>query len=1226
MLYLRQACALINIGILLILASCGGSQQTPDAGQAGQQQAALQSDAKVEDNSVDGLLEVLMQPQLPLADGLRGVSIAAPQQLLGRLDAQFDAKTTLCAWSGWFIEGAAYQDGLPNSNVSRDGVELTEGLYSPSYDGMALESGSYAIYRWNLRGYSGEQTIGFSWVPDMAPEDAGNWYIGLANLQDDRWEFFEGPDDNVLSISSFGPYRSATGDVLLAFVLLGSTEAALAHMEAGVPEKRATGELGLPETAPDFPLLAKASVLPAAVDLSAECAPVNDQMQWGACTAFAVGDSAYNHELGQVYGAYGWNLQSPANRVSPKYLYIKSGELGGFPASGDYGRYTDEVIDNLMNYGTATDANAPYDMVYDNNWSSAALEDAKVLKIESWREVPCNTDDGIDTVKRILAEQGKVLPMRVNLDITFPSLLPGQVWYYTWGTIGGHAMCIVGYDDSKGASGAFKVRNSWGRFWGDKGYCWIAYESFRNPYAFIRCYTMTEDYGTDVVDRFGLNAPAIPPVSGLSATQGTEEGGIHLAWDAYSGGGALHVMRDSIGNEVAVLDPSETEWLDDTVSDPYGHVYWVQADGAQSSPAVTGYIAALPQVLEVLPLEGISDEGLSIGASVTGSGPMSFVWDFGLGATPASSIQQRPYITLKNPGTYGGTLTVSNAIGSDEFSFQYTVLPQPVLIDHVYGTSGYSGDQAIIGIVSDGPPQGYSWDFGDACTPSTSTDGEPFVTYGAPGVYEATVTITNLVGEDTLNFLIAVLDPTETKWSQPGFDSRRSRQSPLVGPQDNSRRWRFMASYPEVNVNSSHVMDVLELPSGDLIVPCSTNGNGNKLFRITPAGAVVWKNEYPFPLKGYLTQPVSSADGAKLYLTSGRSVYCLDSADGAEIWRNDGDFSESYHVLLENANGEVYVVRNGRWLGVFDGEDGSQLGEEFVLSDRNGSVANAVLAPNGTLFISTEFNHEDRLVSFDTVENVPLHSIFMPQLVRGMAISPDGLTIYTLDDQCDTRAFDTNTCNMVWWQKGTRGAFSFNRNAPAVMADGTVVVANQGGKVSALDPATGAIIWDYDLELDPDCRSTPAIGRDGTVYFGGCDTRLYAVKEGALVWQSDPAGTLYFSGSPTIASDGTLYCGSDNGMLWAFGTGSDELFYPAYVNSVSPLSGTPGSMQTFMADVAGSGVISYQWDFDGGATPDKPTDAAPEVTLGLPGTYDCKLTVSNELGNHTFDFELVVGS
>jgi hypothetical protein len=43
--------------------------------------------------------------------------------------------------------------------------------------------------------------------------------------------------------------------------------------------------------------------------------------------------------------------------------------------------------------------------------------------------------------------------------------------------IGGHAMCVVGYDDSK-YGGAFEIMNSWGSEYGDSGFVWIKYSDF----------------------------------------------------------------------------------------------------------------------------------------------------------------------------------------------------------------------------------------------------------------------------------------------------------------------------------------------------------------------------------------------------------------------------------------------------------------------------------------------------------------------------------------------------------------------------------------------------------------------------------------------------------------------------------------------------------------------------------------------------------------------------
>jgi len=41
-----------------------------------------------------------------------------------------------------------------------------------------------------------------------------------------------------------------------------------------------------------------------------------------------------------------------------------------------------------------------------------------------------------------------------------------------------HAIVVIGYDDSK-YGGAFEIMNSWGTFWGDKGFIWMKYKDFQ---------------------------------------------------------------------------------------------------------------------------------------------------------------------------------------------------------------------------------------------------------------------------------------------------------------------------------------------------------------------------------------------------------------------------------------------------------------------------------------------------------------------------------------------------------------------------------------------------------------------------------------------------------------------------------------------------------------------------------------------------------------------------
>ena len=50
---------------------------------------------------------------------------------------------------------------------------------------------------------------------------------------------------------------------------------------------------------------------------------------------------------------------------------------------------------------------------------------------------------------------------------------------YNMQGFGGHAMCIIGYDDQK-EGGSFQIMNSWGSSWGSDGIAWVRYPDFEH--------------------------------------------------------------------------------------------------------------------------------------------------------------------------------------------------------------------------------------------------------------------------------------------------------------------------------------------------------------------------------------------------------------------------------------------------------------------------------------------------------------------------------------------------------------------------------------------------------------------------------------------------------------------------------------------------------------------------------------------------------------------------
>jgi hypothetical protein len=92
----------------------------------------------------------------------------------------------------------------------------------------------------------------------------------------------------------------------------------------------------------------------------------------------------------------------------------------------------------------------------------------------------------VKQVKNALAGFKAVI-IGMNVRRNFYNLANAKFWWPELGNVtpaGGHAMVVVGYDDR---AGAFRLFNSWGQNWGDKGYIWVKYEHFAQfcKYAYI---------------------------------------------------------------------------------------------------------------------------------------------------------------------------------------------------------------------------------------------------------------------------------------------------------------------------------------------------------------------------------------------------------------------------------------------------------------------------------------------------------------------------------------------------------------------------------------------------------------------------------------------------------------------------------------------------------------------------------------------------------------------
>jgi hypothetical protein len=222
-----------------------------------------------------------------------------------------------------------------------------------------------------------------------------------------------------------------------------------------------------------------------AVDLTAEMPPVGDQGNQGSCVAWAAGYYDKTHaeyverQLGTPNPTY--DLDDPEYQISPAFIYnqINAGRDGGASMMDAQRLILDQGACNMNDF--------PYDDADYTTWpTEAAYENAIPYRGQEAWGVNVWSDDGINQVKWVLCAHTTCV-LGINVFSNFDNIERYDTVYTVHDKAGksrgGHALCLVGYDDNRQTAdgpGAFRLVNSWGAGWGNEGYGWISYEAVKN--------------------------------------------------------------------------------------------------------------------------------------------------------------------------------------------------------------------------------------------------------------------------------------------------------------------------------------------------------------------------------------------------------------------------------------------------------------------------------------------------------------------------------------------------------------------------------------------------------------------------------------------------------------------------------------------------------------------------------------------------------------------------
>ena len=206
--------------------------------------------------------------------------------------------------------------------------------------------------------------------------------------------------------------------------------------------------------------------LPSSADLSAWLPGVGHQGTQSSCTAWATTYYMRSYYVNRDGGNTG-----RSQSLSPAFVYNQLAPPGTGCSEGLYIR---RALDFLKSRGAPPMESFPYAMS-----SCAAVPSQSVdqqagnFRIRDWKRL----DRGkLDDVKGEVAA-GNPVVIAMLLPPSFVAHKGSAPYDDITPSQDAHAMTVVGYDDNRRA---FRLINSWGVGWGDRGYAWISYRAFQS--------------------------------------------------------------------------------------------------------------------------------------------------------------------------------------------------------------------------------------------------------------------------------------------------------------------------------------------------------------------------------------------------------------------------------------------------------------------------------------------------------------------------------------------------------------------------------------------------------------------------------------------------------------------------------------------------------------------------------------------------------------------------
>ncbi len=260
--------------------------------------------------------------------------------------------------------------------------------------------------------------------------------------------------------------------LVITFFLLVATTIAAQEFYTGLIEKEGEYEK-IPQKA--TLLTRDYKNMPSRYSLEAYCPTPLSQGQYGTCTSWAAAYAA--RTITEAVNNH-WTDSAIINReaFSPPFLYKHIKNYNDYNCQN--GSAIPDALSQMKAKGVPKLKN--FNIWCADKIPAEIYRQATNYRIDDYFTLFWEEDSyskKINATKKAISQNRPVI---IGMDVydSFSSWSIKNVWNGEMnGKLGGHAMCVVGYDDNK-YGGAFLLMNSWGNRWGNNGFIWVTYRDY----------------------------------------------------------------------------------------------------------------------------------------------------------------------------------------------------------------------------------------------------------------------------------------------------------------------------------------------------------------------------------------------------------------------------------------------------------------------------------------------------------------------------------------------------------------------------------------------------------------------------------------------------------------------------------------------------------------------------------------------------------------------------